>query len=374
MKKILFLLSCFAFLIALSGNGMATIDNGGFETEDFTGWDMGVSAIYPVEFSITTDAHSGAYAAKGSIDQSCENGWIAQTFIVPQEGIFSFYYKSNMQGGNSYDGYRILSGWNLVDITTGTQITSDYFNYTIDYTLVSYDLRAYAGQPVRFRVYVGSDETCQIPADPPYEVLVDDVRILGVTIEDILAFFDQSVEDGSLEGRGRGWLAKLRLYIMREMLVIAGEFIENEQTNYACYMQKRAYKRCDGQRRPYDFIIGESVPELANMISDLMCSLDCKGCPKIYSAILNYYLYDQDGDGEEEDWIEIELVDEDGNPISGVKYKIICPDGSIIEGTLDANGTAHEELTSAGPIDINFPDLSYGSWEKIEDGLFSMHS
>jgi len=194
-----------------------------------------------------------------------------------------------------------------------------------------------------------------------------------VTIDDILDFFDASVNAETLEGRGRGWLAKLRLCIMRGMLVIAGEFIENEQTNYACYMQKRAYKRCDGQRRPYDFIIGESVPELANMISDLMCSLDCKGCPKIYSAILNYYLYDQDGDDEEEDWIEIELVDEDGNPISAVKYKIIYPDGTIKEGTLDANGTAHEELTSTGPIDINFPDLSYGSWEKIEDGLFSEH-
>ena len=96
MKKILILLFCVAFLIALSGNGMATIVNGGFETGDFTGWDMWVSGTYPVEFSTTTDAHSGHYAAEGSMAQSCENGSIEQTFIVPQEGIFSFYYKSNM--------------------------------------------------------------------------------------------------------------------------------------------------------------------------------------------------------------------------------------------------------------------------------------
>ena len=45
------------------------------------------------------------------------------------------------------------------------------------------------------------------------------------------------------------------------------------------------------------------------------------------------------------------------------KYEIIYPDGSIKKGRLDENGTAHE-MTSAGPIDINFPDLSPGSWGK----------
>ena len=278
MKKILFLVSCFAFLIALSGNGMATIDNGGFETEDFTGWDKWVSAAYPVEFSITTDAHSGAYAAKGSIDQSCECGSIEQTFIVPQEGIFSFYYKSNMQVGPDiiYDGYKILSGWSLFDIDTDEQITSAYFNYTIDYTLVSYDLGAYAGHCVRFRVYVGSDGRCQIPVDPAYEVLIDGVSIGGGTIEDILTFFDESVDEGILMGRGTGWIAKLRLCMMRQMLLIAGEFIENEQTNYACYMLRRAYKRCDGQYRPGDFVEGTATEDLAEMVYDFAASLGCR--------------------------------------------------------------------------------------------------
>jgi hypothetical protein len=208
MKKILILLSCFAFLIALSGNGMATIVNGGFETGDFTGWDMWVSSIYPVEFSTTTDAHSGHYAAKGSMDQSCENGSIEQTFIVPPEGIFSFYYKSNMQGGTIYDGYRILSGWSLYDITTEAQITGAHFNYTIDYTPISYDLSAYAGHWVLFRVYVGSDGSCAIPIDPPHEVHVDDVRV--VTIEDILDDIEDLTDTGVLnQGQGNALIAKL---------------------------------------------------------------------------------------------------------------------------------------------------------------------
>ena len=48
-------------------------------------------------------------------------------------------------------------------------------------------------------------------------------------IDAILNFFDQSVANGTLKGRGSGWIAELRLSRMREMLVIAGEFIEKEK-------------------------------------------------------------------------------------------------------------------------------------------------
>src|SRR5213593_5207616 len=38
-------------------------------------------------------------------------------------------------------------------------------------------------------------------------------------------------------------------------------------------------------------------------------------------------------------WIEIELVDEDGNPVSGEQYRIMLPDGeTVAEGTLDEQG------------------------------------
>jgi len=111
-------------------------------------------------------------------------------------------------------------------------------------------------------------------------IIIADLTNVNMKIETIiyptLVFFDESVEDGTLEGRGRGWLAKLRLCIMREMLVIAGEFIENEQTQYACFMLKRAYKRCDGESRPRDFVVGDAVPELAEMIQTLRTSLGCE--------------------------------------------------------------------------------------------------
>ena len=96
-----------------------------------------------------------------------------------------------------------------------------------------------------------------------------------VTIEDILTFFDESVDDGTLSGRGRGWLAKLRLCLMRQMLEIAGEFIEHDRINAACFMLQRAYLRTDGLPWPRDFVEGEATDKLADMIWDLRVGLGC---------------------------------------------------------------------------------------------------
>ncbi len=93
----------------------------------------------------------------------------------------------------------------------------------------------------------------------------------------ILAFFDESVEAGTLEGRGRrSWLAKCRLRFMRRVLKMAKRFIERDRTKVACYLLKRAYKRCDGERRPWDFVYGEATAELASMIQAARESMGCK--------------------------------------------------------------------------------------------------
>ena len=98
-----------------------------------------------------------------------------------------------------------------------------------------------------------------------------------VTIEAILDFFDDSVADGSLIGVGQNpWFAKLRLYLMREMLVIAKELIEQEKTDWANFILCRAVLRCDSDNRPPDFVKGEAVYELNDMILDLMENLGCK--------------------------------------------------------------------------------------------------
>ena len=97
------------------------------------------------------------------------------------------------------------------------------------------------------------------------------------TIDAILNFFDNSVYKGLLEGKGRGRLANVRLCLFRKMLETAGWLIEKDKMKPACFTLHRAYLRCDGKRRRLpDFIIGEAVPELAEMIQDVMDDLGCE--------------------------------------------------------------------------------------------------
>jgi hypothetical protein len=68
---------------------------------------------------------------------------------------------------------------------------------------------------------------------------------------------------------------------------------------------------------------------------------------------------------EKKSWIEIELVDEDKNPIPGERYKVTLPDGkTVAEGTLDENGFARVDGIDPGSCKITFPKLDKEAWEK----------
>lgn len=67
---------------------------------------------------------------------------------------------------------------------------------------------------------------------------------------------------------------------------------------------------------------------------------------------------------EKKSWIEIELVDEEDEPVPGEKYKITLPDDSVAEGTLDDKGFARVEGTEPGTCKITFPDLDKEAWER----------
>jgi hypothetical protein len=71
-------------------------------------------------------------------------------------------------------------------------------------------------------------------------------------------------------------------------------------------------------------------------------------------------------DPEKKSWIEIELVDEDDNPVPGVAYRITLPDGeSVAAGTLDDKGFARVEGIDPGTCKITFPDLDKDAWQKL---------
>lgn len=68
---------------------------------------------------------------------------------------------------------------------------------------------------------------------------------------------------------------------------------------------------------------------------------------------------------EEKSWIEIEMVDEEDEPVPGEKYKITLPDNSVAEGTLDGKGFARVEGIDEGTCKITFPELDKDAWEKV---------
>lgn len=122
---------------------------------------------------------------------------------------------------------------------------------------------------------IGSDD----PVNPIVTVALEGVGVASapppVTIEDTLAFFDASVADGTLVGSGPGDSAEKRLNALRNMLVAAGDLIDDGLNEEACEQLWAAYTKCDGQAIPPDFVAGPAVIELAGMIQEVIVSLGC---------------------------------------------------------------------------------------------------
>lgn len=65
-------------------------------------------------------------------------------------------------------------------------------------------------------------------------------------------------------------------------------------------------------------------------------------------------------------WIEISLVDSDGDPVPGEAFKLTAPNGQVSEGALDHMGFARlDGLPVSGVCQIEFPRLQAESWERL---------
>jgi PKD repeat protein len=93
-------------------------------------------------------------------------------------------------------------------------------------------------------------------------------------IDDILAFFDQSVDDGTLYGLGSGNSADNRRDALRNMIEAAGDLIVDEEYERAYGQLAAALKKTDGEDKPPDFVGGSSADDLAGMILEVMAELD----------------------------------------------------------------------------------------------------
>lgn len=63
-------------------------------------------------------------------------------------------------------------------------------------------------------------------------------------------------------------------------------------------------------------------------------------------------------DAQELTWVEIEMLDEAGQPRAGVRYVLTTPNGQRREGTLDQRGRARIEHIVPGSCEVRFPDLA----------------
>jgi len=71
-----------------------------------------------------------------------------------------------------------------------------------------------------------------------------------------------------------------------------------------------------------------------------------------------------DEEEKKKSWIEIELVDEEGNPVPGERYKVTLPDGkTVAEGTLDEKGFARVDGIDPGTCQVTFPNVDKDAWE-----------
>jgi hypothetical protein len=66
---------------------------------------------------------------------------------------------------------------------------------------------------------------------------------------------------------------------------------------------------------------------------------------------------------EKKAWIEIILVDAEGKPMPGVRYRITPPGGAPVEGRLNEYGQAGLYQIEPGNCKITFPDLDKDAWD-----------
>jgi len=63
-------------------------------------------------------------------------------------------------------------------------------------------------------------------------------------------------------------------------------------------------------------------------------------------------------------YFELVLVDEDGEPASGERYRVTTSDDRVLEGRLDSRGMARIDGIARGTCQVSFPDLTTDEWRK----------
>lgn len=115
------------------------------------------------------------------------------------------------------------------------------------------------------------------------EVILDGCGIVVVVppeqqIQNILDFYDESVDNGTIIGNAPGRSCRIsraerRVRVLRNMIKSAGDMINLNLNCLAVRQLKSVAKKTDGERRPPDFVVGDSVAELNTMVNELIADL-----------------------------------------------------------------------------------------------------
>lgn len=66
---------------------------------------------------------------------------------------------------------------------------------------------------------------------------------------------------------------------------------------------------------------------------------------------------------DEKTWVEVRLIDQNGKPVPGAKYKLKITDGSVREGSLDSDGRVRVNGIDPGNCTVWFPDYDGKEWK-----------
>jgi beta propeller repeat protein len=94
-------------------------------------------------------------------------------------------------------------------------------------------------------------------------------------IVQLLQFFDDAVQTGTLTGSGQGNSSSGRLNALRNMLQAASDLIQQGATAQACQQLLDVLNRTDGNPQPPDLVTGPAAGELAAKVRSLRTSLGC---------------------------------------------------------------------------------------------------
>jgi len=183
--------------LTVTGAAVSAIQNGGFETGNFTGWTRSGTT------SISTTAHSGSYSAQlGSTSPTNGNSSISQTFTAPNGSTqLSFWYQVHCPDTVQYDWATAT----LKDNTTNTTTTILPRTCTNTGSWVQVSANVIAGHSYTLTLTSRDDN---YPGDPTY-TLYDDVATGTQSPEPSSPLVNGDFETGHFTGWTRAGTASI---------------------------------------------------------------------------------------------------------------------------------------------------------------------